>query len=316
MKINWYLIWCLWKNTCDGCVPISVLSDATYCVENPCSGQSPNGTCPTRGAIATLDCFPHLSSYDNTTKQCRLHIDTECQPIFQTQMDIVIHGCVPKLNSAASCEGQGRSFQAECVVDSDCGNWNGNVLKCHDQDRICVCFEDDTNCLQGKAFDDRMVPQGDDCDSTHECQGSGMTCAAQPCTSCAEINVCIPYNNNTSLGKCMTPKECMSASFNCTGQIQLQDKIESDDQDVVKPPDDTRFGFEDDSLTLQIATSIIVLVLVVACVTVCVFRVKFRKDQALQTIEPNWSSIDTPSLTPPLEYQTSSVELTRVTCNN
>ncbi|OQR92042.1 hypothetical protein ACHHYP_04114 [Achlya hypogyna] len=59
------------------CTNVSVLHDATYCVDGPICGSS-IGACPTSGAIASGDCVSNVASYNASSGSCVLAADSIC----------------------------------------------------------------------------------------------------------------------------------------------------------------------------------------------------------------------------------------------
>ncbi|KAF0689602.1 hypothetical protein As57867_018895, partial [Aphanomyces stellatus] len=61
-----------------GCINVSVVGDATYCVTGPICGDEGNN-CPKKGDFASQDCFRHLGSFNGDW--CVAKSDAVCQKI-------------------------------------------------------------------------------------------------------------------------------------------------------------------------------------------------------------------------------------------
>lgn len=68
-----------------GCWLVSVLKDATYCIQGPTcsgSGDKPFGVnCPVHGDTAVADCRSYLNSSSETDEECELRENATCQRI-------------------------------------------------------------------------------------------------------------------------------------------------------------------------------------------------------------------------------------------
>lgn len=89
--------------TVSGCWEVSVMQDATYCIEGPiCSGSGlePTGSnCPVKGDVATADCHDYLASHSGDGS-CVLPAESTCQVIKTGAW-----GCVLSSGGSASAEG-------------------------------------------------------------------------------------------------------------------------------------------------------------------------------------------------------------------
>ncbi|RHY23609.1 hypothetical protein DYB32_009115, partial [Aphanomyces invadans] len=65
------------------CTPVSVVGDATYCINAPIVCGGVTGACPKRGDIASANCVPALKSYSNgpAGSKCVAPADAECKTI-------------------------------------------------------------------------------------------------------------------------------------------------------------------------------------------------------------------------------------------
>ncbi|KAF0701005.1 Aste57867_8451 [Aphanomyces stellatus] len=73
------------KPPSNGCVQVSVVGDATYCIQAPiCSGSGilPAGiNCPKAGDLAVQDCLKTLKSYVDDVSKCVAPVDAVCKKI-------------------------------------------------------------------------------------------------------------------------------------------------------------------------------------------------------------------------------------------
>ncbi|KAF0703930.1 hypothetical protein AaE_015190 [Aphanomyces astaci] len=61
-----------------GCINVSVVGDATYCVSGPICGDE-GSNCPKKGAVASQDCSQHLASFNGDW--CVAKTDAVCERI-------------------------------------------------------------------------------------------------------------------------------------------------------------------------------------------------------------------------------------------
>ncbi|EQC36013.1 hypothetical protein SDRG_06751 [Saprolegnia diclina VS20] len=112
------------------CSMISVVADATYCIDGPvCGGE--HGGCPKKGDVATAHCLKGLDSYVSADK-CIAPMDATCEMIAPH-----VRGCVfdkkkaaAEANANASCIPVGVSGDATyCVPGPICGGNGSNCPK-------------------------------------------------------------------------------------------------------------------------------------------------------------------------------------------
>ena len=302
------------------CTLISVQKDATYCIdgsETLCAGLY--GTCPRKGEIALSDCFPYLSSFHNISRQCVLPISTICQLLetgaygcrYPSDYDGVPEDINKKSSSEEPCP-LGLSYDSFCTTSEECGNWNGHSLVCDVSH--CTCPVGNQECLTGITGFVNQSSQFQVCSAEIPCLGAGKTGEKRggeiQSKRCALPTACIQQFNSKFNGQCMTELDCdptKDIHFNCSVKILAAEMPtpphntaqKEKKGDTSKKP--SSFGLADESLSVQITTSIIVLVLLVAFVTLFVFRFNWRSNSsAAVPVEADWSTLSTPDTSPSL----------------
>ncbi|ETV70746.1 hypothetical protein H257_13835 [Aphanomyces astaci] len=72
------------RNQAATCTSVSVVGDATYCIDTATICGGTVGACPKQGDVASADCLPTLKSYfrgDGSTAECIAPVDAECKAI-------------------------------------------------------------------------------------------------------------------------------------------------------------------------------------------------------------------------------------------
>jgi hypothetical protein len=81
------------------CVQVSVLADATYCLEDMsqadmCGGTNGIHACPHKGGKSTIGCHEHLLSWNDTARSCIATKKATCAIVGISDLGANVYGCV------------------------------------------------------------------------------------------------------------------------------------------------------------------------------------------------------------------------------